>query len=89
MKLAKLEYFADFIHFAFHNQPISGESAIYTRQNQGALSRALTDELEALKRDGLIEEDPKYHYKAVKKVDVGMSDEEKKTISYVIERYGK
>ena len=32
-KLAKLQYFADFIHYAFYNHPISDEGMIYTKQS--------------------------------------------------------
>ena len=37
-KLAKLEYFADFIHYAFNNAPISETSNIYEKRKQGPLS---------------------------------------------------
>jgi len=37
-KLAKLEYFSDFIHYAFNDEAISGE--IYSRQKQGPLARS-------------------------------------------------
>jgi uncharacterized phage-associated protein len=88
-KLAKLEYFADFIHYAFHDSPISGEDAIYTAQKQGPLSRTLTTDLEVLKAEGLIEEKPKYNYAVKRHLRVDLTAGEVKTIKFVIERYGK
>jgi len=88
-KLAKLQYFADFIHYAFHSIPISEPEIIYTKQKQGPLSRTLTDDLENLKQMGLITEKPKYHYNLAKSIDVNFSPEEKKTINYVVSKYGK
>ena len=38
-KLAKLQYFGDFYHYAFYNHPISDDGMIYTKQKQGPLSR--------------------------------------------------
>jgi len=89
-KLAKLEYFADFIHYAFHDKPISEESAIYTAQKQGPLSRTLTVDIEALKDCGLIEEKPKFNYAAKRDgAEINLDEEEKRTIQFVIDRYGE
>lgn len=87
-KLAKLQYFSDFIHFAFHNKPISEESQIYTRQKQGPLARTFGLDIEQLKKSGLIKEDPQFNYQTVKKVPITLSAEEKKTIDYVLKKYG-
>jgi len=87
-KLAKLEYFCDFIHYAFNNEPISQKDIIYTKQKQGLLARSLTNDLLALKSSGLIEESPRYHYRIKKNATVNLSAKEKKTVNYVIEKYG-
>ncbi|KKP52174.1 MAG: hypothetical protein UR42_C0008G0004 [Candidatus Roizmanbacteria bacterium GW2011_GWA2_33_33] len=88
-KLAKLQYFADFIHYAFYNHPISDEGMIYTKQKQGPLSRTLTDDIETLKKEGLIVEQPNYHYKIKENLKVNLSKEEEKTLDFVIDKYGK
>lgn len=87
-KLAKLEYLADFIHFAFHDATISEDTNIYTRQKQGPLSRRLTADLQALIDAGLVEEKPKYNYKLKKDVGTSLSTAESKTIDYVLRKYG-
>jgi len=88
-KLAKLEYFADFIHYAFHSVPISSvQENIYTRQKQGALSRTLTADLEKLKESGLIDYSSKYSYKIKKDKEIPLTREEFKTIKFVLEKYG-
>lgn len=86
-KLAKLEYFSDFIHYAFNDRAISGE--IYTRQKQGPLARSLTDDLNRLKEMGYVEEKPAYHYKVRKPFTTSFDSKEEKTIEFVINRYGK
>lgn len=88
-KLAKLQYFTDFIHFAFHNKPISDEVLVYTRQKQGPLARTFGSDIDALKEMGFIIEDPQFHYKIVKMAKISLSIEEKKTIDYVLQKYGK
>lgn len=87
-KLAKYQYFTDFIHFAFHSKPVS-EGVIYTRQKQGPLSRNLTDDLEELKRLGYIKESPSYKYSIVKDFNLHLSEEEKKTAKFVMSKYGQ
>jgi len=46
--LAKLQYLTDFIHFAFHDNFVSGKEVIYTKQKQGPLANTLTSDLEVL-----------------------------------------
>lgn len=87
--LAKLQYFSDFIHYAFNGHPISEENIIYTRQKMGALSRTFTEDLETLKKEGFITEVKKYHYQQNKQLDVNLTELELKTIRYVISKYGK
>lgn len=87
-KLAKLEYFCDFIHYAFNNKSISQGDIVYTKQKQGLLARNLTSDLVFLTTNGFIEEKPKYHYRVKKNIDDGLSLEEKKTIDYVVKKYG-
>lgn len=87
-KLAKLQYFADFIHYAFHNKPISQEEIIYTKQKQGLLARTFSNDVETLKNLGVIGETPKYNYSVKKNVNVTLTKEEIKTIEYVLNKYG-
>jgi len=86
-KLAKLEYFSDFIHYAFNDEAISGE--IYTRQKQGPLARNLTEDLNRLKEMGYVEEKPAYHYKVKKPLATSFDSKEERTIEFVVDRYGK
>lgn len=86
-KLAKLEYLADFIHYAFHDSTISEESNIYTRQKQGPLSRTLTSDLEALKESGCLEEDPKFNYRIKSDCETSLNEKEIKTVDYVLGKY--
>ena len=88
-KLAKLEYFVDFIHFAFHDKPISQEEIVYTREKQGPLALNFNEDLRVLKAGGCVEENPKYHFKTTKECSVDFSAEELKTIDYVLGKYGK
>lgn len=89
-KLAKYQYFTDFIHYAFNNSPVSEKSKIYTKQKQGPLARDFTDDLETLKSEGLVKEEPRFNFKIQEKgYQVSLSDKEKKTASFVIEKYGK
>lgn len=87
-KLAKLQYFADFIHYAFNNKPISQEDIIYTKQKQGLLSRSLTNDIKELEAAGLIEEKPKYNYRIKNSVKIDFSDKENHTVNYVLNKYG-
>ena len=88
-KLAKLEYFVDFIHFAFNDKPVSQEEIVYTREKQGPLALNFNDDLGVLKVGGCIEEKPKYHFEVTKECPVDFSVEELKTIDYVLKKYGK
>ncbi len=87
-KLAKLQYFADFIHYAFYNKPVSQEGIIYTKQKQGLLARTFTDDIEALKSFGIVSETPKYNYFVKKRIDIALTPKEIKTIKYVLKKYG-
>ena len=87
-KIAKYQYFADFIHFAFNNKPISEPTIVYTRQKMGPLSRTLTEDLEYLEKNGFIKEEPAYNYKPIKKAKLTLTEEERKTAKYVINKYG-
>jgi uncharacterized phage-associated protein len=88
-KLAKLQYFADFIHYAFNDSQISEQSYIYTRQKQGPLGRNLTADLAALKADGVITEPSEFNYGIAKEIETDLSKSEAKTIKFVLEKYGK
>ena len=88
-KLAKLEYFADFIHYAFNDKTISQEGIIYARQKQGPLARNLSNDIATLESEGYIIEGPKYNYTIKKDFVTDLSSKEKKTINFVAERYGK
>ena len=86
-KLAKLEYFSDFIHYAFNDKPIS--DTIYTRQKQGPLARTLSEDLDELRSKGYIEEKPAYHYRVRKPLKTTLTPQETKTVKFVVDRYGK
>lgn len=88
-KLAKLQYFVDFIHYAFHNKPVSQEDVIYTRERQGPLARQFNNDLKELKKSGYIVENPQYHYVTKKNLTTKFTPVELKTINYVLERYSK
>lgn len=87
-KLAKLQYFIDFIHYAFNNQPVSQTSIVYTREKQGLLSRSFNSDLTVLKETGYISESPKYHFKVSKGTETEFSKKELKTIEFVLKKYG-
>jgi len=88
-KLAKYQYFTDFIHFAFNNIPVSESTILYTKQKQGPLSRSFSDDLEKLKSTGYLEESPKYNFKLTKRVFPNkLTSKEKKTAQFVISKYG-
>lgn len=88
-KLAKLEYFVDFIHFAFHDTPVSQKEIVYTRQKQGPLAFNFNDDLVELKSEGCITEKPQYHFNVIKDCPSDFTADELKTIDYVLEKYGK
>lgn len=88
-KLAKLQYFSDFIHYAFHNKPISEEENIYEKRGYGPLARNFNDDLKALCHLDFLEKKGKYHYILKSKPKYKpLSSEERKTIDFVISRYG-
>lgn len=88
-KLAKYQYFTDFIHYAFNNKPVSEETIVYTKQKQGPLARNFSDDLEELEKQGFLEEKPKYSFKlSEKKYGKSLSLQEKKTAKFVISKYG-
>ena len=87
IKLAKFQYFSDFIHYAFHNQPISDMTSIYEKRPYGPLSRSFNADLVALISNGFIQQKSKYEYSVKKKIDNNLSKEEIKTIKYVMTKY--
>jgi uncharacterized phage-associated protein len=89
IKLAKFQYFSDFIHYAFHDKPISDITSIYEKRPYGPLSRSFNADLVALISSGLIQQKGKYTYSVKKKTDNDLSKDEIKTIKYVVEKYAK
>lgn len=87
-KLAKLEYFTDFIHYAFNDVSIS-VSENYTREKQGPLAVGFNADLAALKKQGVLQESPPYHFKILKGIDCSLSELEGKTLNFVLQKYGK
>lgn len=87
-KLAKLQYFSDFVHYAFNNSPISEDKIVYTKQKQGPLALNFDDDLTYLKTTGLVKENPKYNYKVIKDYNIQLSNKEKSTIDYILNKYG-
>lgn len=89
VKLAKLAYFADFIHYAFHNKPISEETSVYQKRDYGPLSVTFNSDLRQLTEAGLVKSDKRYHFKTTKDVRTHLDKEEQKTINYVLKKYGQ
>jgi uncharacterized phage-associated protein len=87
IKLAKFQYFSDFIHYAFHDKPISDISNIYEKRPFGPLARSFNVDLNTLISLGLVDQKGKYDYSAKKKIDNDLSSEELKTIKYVTGKY--
>lgn len=87
VKLAKFQYFIDFIHYAFNDNPVSEPSIIYDKQKFGPLSTSFNNDLETLVKEGYVEETPKFHYKIKKPFDFDFSNKELKTIEYVWNKY--
>src|SRR3989338_5156439 len=88
-KLAKLQYFADFIHYAFHDTFISGKEGVYSKQKQGPLANTLSGDLETLIEQKIIDENPSFNYKVKKSIGIELSKDEIKTVKYVCDKYGK
>ena len=89
IKLAKFEYFSDFIHYAFYNSPISDDANIYEKRPYGPLSRNFNADLKALISSGLIEQIGKYKYKIKKNIDNTLTKKETSVIDYVLKKYSK
>lgn len=87
IKLAKFQYFSDFIHYAFHDQPISDISNIYEKRPFGPLARSFNLDLNKLILLGLVGQKSKYHFSIKKKINNDLSKEELKTIKYVTGKY--
>lgn len=87
IKLAKFQYFSDFIHYAFHDKPISQSTNLYEKRPYGPLARDFNSDLNNLIENGLIEQKGKYQYVIKKDIDSGLDEEEKKTIKYVLKKY--
>ena len=87
VKLAKLAYFSDFIHYAFHDKPISEETNVYQRRDYGPLSITFNSDLKHLAEQGIISSKQPYHFNVVKDVEINLSAEEQKTIDYVVNKY--
>ena len=87
IKLAKFQYFSDFIHYAFFNNPISDMTSIYEKRSYGPLSRNFNSDLTVLSSKGLIQQSGKYEYAIKKEVETELSKEEIKTVEYVLSKY--
>ncbi len=87
VKLAKLAYFSDFIHYAFHNKPISEATNLYQKRDYGPLAVSFNSDLKYLVDNGVIESKKLYHFKAKKKLDLDLTKDELKTVKYVLEKY--
>lgn len=87
VKLAKLAYFSDFIHYAFYNRPISEETTLYQKRDFGPLSVSFNADLKYLLEKELIDNPKKYHYKVKKSIDMKLDADEQKTIDYVLNKY--
>ena len=91
-KLAKLQYFCDFISKAFYDASISGENYRYQRNKQGPLAYHFNEDLAVLTSNGFLSEAKKFHYKPVVCIDHLANEFEQneiKVIDYVLLKYGK
>ena len=90
IKLAKLQYFSDFIHQAFNDVPISDSDNFYQRREYGPLLRTFNDDLKVLCDTGLLKQKGAYHYQVGKTIqNKGFSPKEEKTMDFVVSRYGR
>jgi len=89
VKLAKFQYFSDFIHYAFYDQPISDLSNLYEKQKFGPLSRDFNRDLGVLTSKELIKQKGKYNYSVKKDIEVSLNEKEEKTIKYVLDKYSR
>jgi uncharacterized phage-associated protein len=89
VKLAKLAYFADFIHYAFYNKPISEENNLYQKRPFGPLSITFNSDLNSMLEEGLLVSDKQYHYKVKKDMELDLDKNETKTLKYVLDKYAK
>ena len=87
IKLAKFQYFSDFIHYAFNDKPISDVTSIYEKRTYGPLARSFNADLNVLVSSGFINQKGKYDYSVKKEIDNHLSAEEVKTIKYVAGKY--
>jgi uncharacterized protein YwgA len=87
VKLAKFAYFADFIHYAFHDESISGANTLYQKQKFGPLAVNFNSDLRHLIEEGFISNPQKYNYKVAKNIETGLSKSEIKTIDFVLSKY--
>ena len=89
LKLAKLEYLVDFLHYAFHSRPASGEGVLYERRQYGPLARSFNADLADLARLGLIRQAPRNYYALAGTTEPSLCPETQATLRYVLDRYGK
>jgi uncharacterized phage-associated protein len=89
IKLAKFQYFSDFIHYAFNDKPISDASSLYEKRPYGPLARTFNADLSGLISEGLIEQKGKYHFSVKKDMDAVLTEDELKTVKYVLSKYAK
>lgn len=87
VKLAKLQYFADFIHYAFHNTPISESTTPYEKRKFGPLSATFNSDLRALCDAGLLKQTSDYKYEIAKDITPALEDVQFETLKYVVDKY--
>ncbi len=89
LKLAKLEYLVDFIHYAFHNSPASGDGVLYERRRYGPLARTFNADLNELASAKLIAmPQPSRVASAGAQQPEPVEPTVQKTLDYVLARYG-
>src|ERR1700733_2699328 len=87
VKLAKFEYFSDFIHYAFNNTPISDTTSLYEKRPYGPLARNFNADLAELVSKGILEQKDEYHYSIKKNINPDLNEQELKTVKYVLSKY--
>lgn len=87
IKLAKFQYFSDFIHYAFHDRPISDVASLYEKRPYGPLARTFNSDLTTLLTHGLVEQKGKFHFTIKRDIGDILNNDELKTIRYVLGKY--
>lgn len=89
VKIAKLQYLADFIHYAFNDRPISDKNVLYNRQKHGPLSLSFNSDLSSLVDKEYLANPNGYYHKCTDKSPPSelFSKKERYTLDFVLNKY--